>query len=653
MYGGKTLVIARFRALCLILIFFQAASAHAQTTELRRMSIEHIPPPDQGIPVFRDHPDKAALIIHSSLTNLTFDSNMGGIVDQRSEPASGRYILIIEPFTQIMQINAPGFMTGRFRVAAPRARDVLYYEIEPEERTPDLIPLVFNVDPDDARLFVDDQITETNRTVQLPPGPKQIRLEREGFRVLEDVITVSMDNVLFNYRMEEIEIVPVHIQSNVPGARVHIDGMERGQIDNTGGMGLFLYPGSYVLTLSHSGYATENKTLQVSEDADNRASVTLTRSTGTLSLQVTPPDAKVQLNREDYTGQAQIELAPGRYRLEIEKPGYEPYSQMIDISLNEQTSKSIHLDAHTGSLQFSVVPSSARSVLRDDTGQVVRQWEGFTLIHGLKAGRYDLSVEADGHSPWSGNITVEKDDVASITVDLVESMHGSLRVTANIPDAMGSLYTNGTPVAQWQGDRTFTNLSPGNYKISYRSSSHRDYDQTITLSAGEAKAVSARLVKFHSMRSWYLGMAYHQDAFWGPVWGGFLDYMMIRDSDAFMVSMDVRISEEQDKPEVRAFDAINWHVNFRFGYAPNIQRSIAFVPCMIVGFNWISGDLAVNESDLDPGINFGVGVNVHYHRLMARFEYIWYTPPVDNEWNYLYDYGEEQFYVSLSFGVGF
>ena len=103
-----------------VLLIALTSSSMAQTGELRRLSITPIPQPDEGIPVFRDYPDKAALIIYSSLTSLTFESNMDGIVDQRSDLSRGRYILIIETFTQIIQINAPEFMTSRLRVGVPR-----------------------------------------------------------------------------------------------------------------------------------------------------------------------------------------------------------------------------------------------------------------------------------------------------------------------------------------------------------------------------------------------------------------------------------------------------------------------------------------------------------------------------------------------------
>lgn len=441
-------------SLAMLVVLLFCGLAHAQTGDLQRLSITPVDSPDAGIPVFRDHPDKAAIIIESSLTNLVFESNMGGIVDQRSESARGRYILIIEPFTQILQVNAPGFITGRFRVAAPQARDVLYYEIEPEEVVPELVPAIFNVTPADARLFIDDQITEINQTVQLPPGPKQVRLEREGYRVLEDVITVSMDNVLFTYQMEQIDIVLVQIRTNVPGAAVLIDGSERGGTDSSGGLDFFLYPGSYALSVSHSGYLPQSRTLEVSEDGETRVRVDLVRNIGTLSLQISPSDATVQLNRQDYSGRSRIELSPGRYRLEVEKQGYEPHSETIDIGLNEQTSRTVNLQAHTGSLQFTVSPTNASVSLRDGSGRTVERWEGSRLMRGLRVGQYTLILEASGYQRGEQRVTINKDQTVPVNVVLEPAVAEERTAPVTRPAAAAQGRDNSTRVVEVRNPRT-------------------------------------------------------------------------------------------------------------------------------------------------------------------------------------------------------
>ena len=393
---------------------------YSQSDELERMTITPVAPPDEGIPVFRDHADKAAIIIESPMTNLSFESNMDGIVEDKSSPHEGRYVLIIEPFTQIIRVSAPGYIEGNFRVGSPEERDVLYYEIEPEERTPELISVIFNIEPEDAALYVDDQLTETNQTVQLTPGTHPLRIEREGYRSIEDMVSISPENIQFNYEMERIDVVPVQIEANVTGADVVIDGTERGQIDASGVFGLFLYPGTYALSVSSSGYVAASKNLEVTAGDENRFSVELERNIGELALDVTPSDATVELNREDYSDQDLVELAPGHYRLDVQKEGYAPYSEMVEVERDERLERSVSLEPYTGSLQFSVTPSSAQARLLDDTGETVENWQGINLLRDLKVGTYTLQVEAPEHLPVEETLQISRDETLEHQVSLTE-----------------------------------------------------------------------------------------------------------------------------------------------------------------------------------------------------------------------------------------
>jgi uncharacterized protein (TIGR02145 family) len=424
-----------YRQLLLLLLFvisFIPIAEELNAQNLQRMSIER-EDAGTGIPVFTEHPDKAGIVIESSVPGLRFSSNMQGIVEVK-EPASGRYVLIIEPFTQIIRVDAENFVQERFRVGNPQARDVLYFSVRPEERQSDLISVIFNVEPDDALLFLNGQQVETNTTVQLPTRGYELRLEREGYRSISEVVNVTQDNILFSYTMEEIDIVPVRIRSNAIGAAVIIDGTERGQIDSGGGLGLFLFPGTYALSLNASGYEPKNQTLEVSEDGNNEIRVEIERNTGELIMDIEPSDANILLNRQDYSEQRSIELAPGRYRLEVEKQDYESYSETIEIARSEVIRRNILLKAHIGSLQFSVSPSNARTELVDSTGEVVESWHGIQLLRNLKAGSYTLRVEADGHLPEEQQIRIVKDEKLEVGIELREGEELERNISTEIVD---------------------------------------------------------------------------------------------------------------------------------------------------------------------------------------------------------------------------
>ncbi len=63
-----------------ILVVSVSEKGYAQ---LKEFDIKREKPPE-SIPIFTNNPNEAAIIIYSSITNLYFESNMDGIVDDKS-----------------------------------------------------------------------------------------------------------------------------------------------------------------------------------------------------------------------------------------------------------------------------------------------------------------------------------------------------------------------------------------------------------------------------------------------------------------------------------------------------------------------------------------------------------------------------------------
>jgi len=455
---------------------------NGQQVELRRLNISQVSPPSAGIPIFSEHPDKAAIIIESSVNNLTFNSNMDGIVDHRSEPSRGRYVLIIEPYTQIIIVNAPGYIQGRFRVGSPNSRDILYYQIDAEEREPDLISVFFDVTPDDAKLFVDNQQIEINQTVQMPPGPAEIRLEREGYKTFQSTTMISSDNIMFNYELEEVDIVPVHFITEPSGASVIVDNMERGQTDESGILGLFMYPGEYVVSIQSSGYISNSGEIIVSENEENRFEYTLDSNIGELTIHITPSDARVLINREDFSGETNIRLIPGRYRLEVEKNGYAPHSELIEIVLDEEISRNIELTPYTGNLQFEVTPANANVILQDSSDNIVREWQGIEFVRNLPVGKYKLTASYNEYNDWKQEIKIKKNETNRIDVKLEKVSYASLKINVGDHRSNGKLFKDGVEIESWNGDVRFDGLPFGLYNIKYPAfENYRSWEKEIML----------------------------------------------------------------------------------------------------------------------------------------------------------------------------
>lgn len=100
--------------------------------QLKELELTKIENPDRAIPVFVDLPNAAAIIVTSSITNLSFDSNVEVVAD-RSNPESGEYRILVNPFRQTITVNAPGFIQLRFNITVSESREVVYYEIQPKK----------------------------------------------------------------------------------------------------------------------------------------------------------------------------------------------------------------------------------------------------------------------------------------------------------------------------------------------------------------------------------------------------------------------------------------------------------------------------------------------------------------------------------------
>lgn len=404
------------------LILFGAISSNKAFAQLQELEIETIENPAQTIPVFRDYPDDAAIIIYSSLTGLQFDSNVE-IVADLSDPNSGEYRLVIPPFRQSITATMPGFRQLRFSVPVNSPRQVLFYEIRPLEQEANLISNFFSISPltaaDGANVFIDGQGIDIKTAVKLTPGPHQLRIEKSGYKTIIEEIDVSEQNVIYNYEMELLQVEPVTIQTLPNQASIEVNNVLKSNNDYQD----FLYPGDYYIRISKAGYKTVGETITVVENRTQDPNVNvftfnLEKYAGTLNLNVSPANARVMLNRQPYNANAPISVAPGQYLMEITANGYRPYSETINILEDAVENRTINLEQIVGTLQFRIQPISASVTLYNFNNQVVRQWNGIQLIPNLPIGQYRISATAQDYQDYSEAILIQENQTYEANISM-------------------------------------------------------------------------------------------------------------------------------------------------------------------------------------------------------------------------------------------
>jgi len=424
----------------------------------------------------------AAIQVVSDMDGFKYQS-YNGLVEVDDQP--GRDMVYLSPNERVLEIFKSGFEPLKIILSEYgiqlKERDVWKIKITRQAKIGDLLPVTFFVQPQGAQITVNGKTVSSGQAVKLSKGSHRLSISKQGFKTKTENITVSEQNVVFNYTLNEVELEQVVIKSVPNEARIYLDNIEKGTTDD----GFFLYPGNYQLKLSKTGYLEVNKSITVSEGGNNEFTYTLSKNSGSLSLTVSPSGAKVLINKEDYSNRSNIELAPGRYKIELSKAGYNPQSETVTIQRGQTLRKTYTLIAKTGKLQFKVKPLNAKVSLKKN-GRTVQSWTGMKYLKDLQVGSYELECTASGFSTETTRITIEEQRTAIADIKLKKGYSGTSSTSGGagtMTDIDGNVYKtvkignqiwmaenlkvtryrNGDPIPNVTGKTQWKNLKTGAY----------------------------------------------------------------------------------------------------------------------------------------------------------------------------------------------
>ncbi len=362
----------------------------------------------------------AMIRVVSDMEGFTYQS-YNGVVSIDDQP--GQDLVFLSPDERVLEIYHTGYEPLRIILSEYgihlHPREVWTIKITGGLQKQNGQSVVFLVQPPVEKINIDGKIYDiTNqKPVLLSDGQHRVKIEKRGYRPLEQEIKVDKEHVLYNFTLQEVDLVPVTINSSPSGAQIFIDGIERGLTSKA----LNLFPGTYNLRLILSGHVQFEQTIVVKEKQTNYFDFTLKKDSGTLFLTVSPPEAKVLINKEDYSGKSQIELAPGLYRIEISSKGYYPQSENITIVLGQTLRKKYVLKQKIGKLNFSVSPAEAKVTLKRN-GQIVKTWQGANYLKNLPTGTYTIEISANGYAMQTKSLTINEHQITSLDITLKKSM---------------------------------------------------------------------------------------------------------------------------------------------------------------------------------------------------------------------------------------
>jgi formylglycine-generating enzyme len=270
------------------------------------------------------------------------------------------------------------------------------------------LPVSILTTPADAEKWLDGTLLGTGDSFSLARGEYRLEVRKTGFKIYAHTITIDDNNALIkDIQLVEIEPVLFTICSTPTGADIQIDDASNGITDKQVG----LFPGTYHLRVSLSGYTPYETDITVTENGANSVSAVLSKTSTTLTIVTEPADAEIYVNSVCETGHS-LERGPGAYKIEVRRNGYERSSRMILLEKGKPRVETFKLEPVTGRLTFTVQPLESQVMLSNGD-----RWTG-GKITSLPIGDYELTASCDGYEPKTVKISVNNAKPATIDLTL-------------------------------------------------------------------------------------------------------------------------------------------------------------------------------------------------------------------------------------------
>ncbi|HNN93776.1 MAG TPA: PEGA domain-containing protein [Pseudomonadota bacterium] len=305
--------------------------------------------------------------------------------------------------------------------------------------------------PPGAIVYVDGAVqgqTGPNFKVRINKGQHRLRLELEGHKPIEQVVTITAaQKFAFN-----LEKAPGRLDVKFPstndlarGAEIYVDGQMAGQvplmIDVPAGRHLveIKKPGTKVYTENVELKAGETKPIWVQMQAEAR--------NGTLIVAADAPDADVFVDGQP-RGKApsMVDLNEGEHVVEVRRneAGAPTWRQTVRVSANQQ----VKVQAQT----LPPPPAPGSLIVLSSVNDAEVTIDGTTKGKigqpiSLPAGQHSISVGSKGYSAVTRVIIIEAGKPLIEKVDLVGSAEsrgvGNVRIIMLTPMPGAQYYVNG------------------------------------------------------------------------------------------------------------------------------------------------------------------------------------------------------------------
>jgi hypothetical protein len=329
--------------------------------------------------------------------------------------------------------------------------------------------------------------------VPVPGGRHLVQVGREGYVTSNQWVEVAAGqsaNLVIPLERDAPQTGSILIAADVPGARVFVDGTERGVtptlVEN-------LPPGVHAIELRADGLPPKAETVTIV--AGQRATINATIrpavaavQTGSLRILTQPSGAMVSIDGEA-AGESPVardSITAGEHVIDVSMTGYEPAQQLVTIEPARQRAISIMLTARA--------QAPGRIVVNSNVGDAVVTVDGMArgappvVIADASEGPHAIVVTAPGYDAFRTTCSVGPGQNCELNAELTPQAV-RVRVTSNINNA--EFVVDGTSV----GPVPFEGTVPaGSHRIEVRAEGYVSYvEQVDLLPQNEARPIFANL----------------------------------------------------------------------------------------------------------------------------------------------------------------
>ena len=217
------------------------------------------------------------------------------------------------------------------------------------------------------------------------------------------------------YRGEEQDLSELSVQSRPEGARVFVDGEERGTTPVTI---RDLDEGSHEVILYLPDHGAFRQTV---EGRGGRIFVDLESEkvlgVGFVSVRTDPPDARIDVDGQRVgLSPLEVPLEAGSHVVRVSKPGFKAAEASVEVGPEERHAVQLRLAPREGALLVISSPVGAEVLVNGKAAGTT--WEPLR-VEDVTPGTHSVRVQKEGYRPWEKNdVQVRSAETATVLAAL-------------------------------------------------------------------------------------------------------------------------------------------------------------------------------------------------------------------------------------------